>query len=53
MYISGSFCVSKIAANGIPKLEAGPQKSVHGFAYFSWWSGGIQEVAQGSRGHTC
>lgn len=27
-YISGSFCVSKTAAMGIPKFEAGPQKSV-------------------------
>lgn len=28
-YISGSFCVSMTAAMGIPKLEAGPQKSAH------------------------
>lgn len=27
-YISGSFCVSIIAAIGIPKFDAGPQKSV-------------------------
>lgn len=27
-YISGSFCVSMTAARGIPKLDAGPQKSV-------------------------
>jgi len=27
-YISGSFCVSITAAMGIPKLDAGPQKSV-------------------------
>lgn len=27
-YISGSFCVSITAAIGIPKLDAGPQKSV-------------------------
>lgn len=27
-HISGSFCVSMTAAMGIPKLEAGPQKSV-------------------------
>lgn len=26
-YISGSFCVSITAATGIPKFEAGPQKS--------------------------
>ena len=26
--ISGSFCVSRTAAMGIPKLDAGPQKSV-------------------------
>lgn len=26
-YISGSFCVSMTAASGMPKLEAGPQKS--------------------------
>lgn len=26
-YISGSFCVSMTAAIGMPKLEAGPQKS--------------------------
>lgn len=26
-YISGSFCVSMMAAMGMPKLEAGPQKS--------------------------
>jgi hypothetical protein len=26
-YISGSFCVSMTAAMGMPKLEAGPQKS--------------------------
>ncbi len=26
-YISGSFCVSRTAAMGIPKFEAGPQKS--------------------------
>ena len=26
-YISGSFCVSMTAAIGIPKFEAGPQKS--------------------------
>lgn len=28
-YMSGLFCVSRTAAIGIPKLEAGPQKSVH------------------------
>lgn len=28
-YMSGSFCVSITAAIGIPKLEAGPQKSGH------------------------
>lgn len=27
-YISGSFCVSMTAARGIPKFDAGPQKSV-------------------------
>jgi len=27
-YISGSFCASMMAAMGMPKLEAGPQKSV-------------------------
>lgn len=27
-YISGSFCVSMTAAMGMPKLLAGPQKSV-------------------------
>lgn len=27
-YISGSFCVSMTAARGMPKLDAGPQKSV-------------------------
>ena len=27
-YISGSFCVSITAAIGIPKFDAGPQKSV-------------------------
>ena len=27
-YKSGSFCVSITAASGIPKFEAGPQKSV-------------------------
>ena len=27
IYISGSFCVSRTAATGIPKLETGPQKS--------------------------
>ena len=27
-YISGSFCVSRTAAMGIPKFDAGPQKSV-------------------------
>jgi hypothetical protein len=27
---SGLFCVSMTAAIGIPKLEAGPQKSTHG-----------------------
>jgi hypothetical protein len=26
-YISGSFCVSNTAAMGIPKFDAGPQKS--------------------------
>ena len=26
-YISGSFCVSNTAAIGIPKFDAGPQKS--------------------------
>lgn len=29
-YISGSFCVSMTAARGIPKFDAGPQKSVQG-----------------------
>jgi hypothetical protein len=26
-HISGSFCVSRTAAMGMPKFEAGPQKS--------------------------
>ena len=26
--MAGSFCVSRTAAMGIPKLDAGPQKSV-------------------------
>ena len=29
-YISGSFCVSSTAAMGMPKFEAGPQKSAFG-----------------------
>jgi hypothetical protein len=28
-YISGSFCISITAATGIPKFDAGPQKSAH------------------------
>jgi len=37
-HISGSFCVSRTAAMGMPKLEAGPQKSdssesQHAFAF--------------------
>jgi hypothetical protein len=28
-YISGSFCISITAATGIPKFDAGPQKSAY------------------------
>ena len=35
-YISGSFCVSRTAAIGIPKFEAGPQKSVPSFCQHSF-----------------
>lgn len=34
-YISGSFRVSMTAAMGMPKLEAGPQKSVPGVVHQS------------------
>ena len=38
MYIEGSFWVSRTAAMGMPKLEAGPQKSaVRGAVSFRDW----------------
>jgi hypothetical protein len=32
-HISGSFCISITAATGIPKFDAGPQKSAQGVSF--------------------
>ena len=52
-YIAGSFCVSMTAAMGIPKLDAGPQKSVRMSDEMSLRMSVLGQVGGGRGGRTC